>query len=73
MIRSEGVGREGGGLEANGSGPGDKSWQQLVLKCDLQERILDPALFGANLQQQMVRIAIILRSYIMCSCNFCQI
>ena len=55
MICSEGVGREGGGLEANGSGPGDKSRQQLVLKCDLQERILDPALFGANLQQQMVR------------------
>ena len=48
MICSEGVGREGGGLEANGSGPGDKSRQQLVLKCDLQKRILDPALFGAN-------------------------
>ena len=26
-----------------------------MLKCDLQERILDPALFGATLQQQMVR------------------
>ena len=44
--------KEGGGLETNG-GPSDK--QQLVLKCDLQERILDPALFGATLQQQMVR------------------
>jgi hypothetical protein len=45
----------GGGIETNGGGPSDKSQLQLVLKCDLQERILDPALFGANLQQQMVR------------------
>lgn len=54
--------REGGGLETDGGGPSDKSRQQLVLKCDLQERILDPTLFGANLQQQMVRS----NSYIMC-------
>ena len=31
--------------------------KRLVLKCDLQERILDPALFGATLVQQMVSIA----------------
>ena len=28
----------------------------LVLKCDIQERILDPALFGATLAQQMVYV-----------------
>ena len=27
---------------------------RMVLKCDLHERILDPALFGAALEQQMV-------------------
>ena len=58
LICSEGVGREPG--ETNDGEPSDKSQQQLVLKCDLQERILDPALFGANLQQQMVRSTIIL-------------
>ena len=44
--------KEGGGLDTNGR-HSDK--RQLVLKCDLQERILDPALFGATLHQQMVR------------------
>ena len=50
--------KEGGGFDANSGPMSDK--RQLVLKCDLQERILDPALFGATLQQQMVR-----SSYIM--------
>lgn len=29
---------------------------RIVLKCDMQERILDPALFGGTLMQQMVRL-----------------
>ena len=59
IIHSEYV-KEGGGFDANNGLISDK--RQLVLKCDPQERILDPALFGATLQQQMVRST---SSYIM--------
>ena len=44
--------KEGGARLETNSGSNDK--RLLVLKCDLQERILDPALFGASLEQQMV-------------------
>ena len=56
--------QESGGYETNG-GPSDK--RQLVLKCDLQERILDPALFEATLQQQMVRSTVSSNS---CTCMY---
>ena len=43
----EGEGGECEAAEAN---------DRMVLKCDMQERILDPALFGAPLTQQMVYV-----------------
>ena len=61
FIHSDCMKEGGGNVETS-----DKS--QLVLKCDLQERILDPALFGATVQQQMVS-ALSLTCTCTCTCR----